>query len=64
MRTKPTAITELPSSPDDERRARMIRYSIAMGIRMVCIVLVRRAPGLVAADPRGRRDRRCPTSPS
>jgi len=39
MRTKPTAITELPSSPDDDRRARMIRYSVAMGIRMVCIVL-------------------------
>jgi hypothetical protein len=40
MRTKPIAITELPSSPDEERRGRMIRYSVAMGIRMVCIVLV------------------------
>ena len=40
MRTKPTAITELPSSPDDERRTRMIRYLVAMGIRVVCIVLV------------------------
>ena len=39
MRTKPTAITELPPSPDADRRARMIRYSVAMGIRMVCIVL-------------------------
>jgi hypothetical protein len=39
MRTKPTAITELPSSPDEERRGRMIRYSVAMGIRMVCIVI-------------------------
>ncbi len=40
MRTKPTAITELPSSPDVERRMRVIRYSVAMGIRMVCIILV------------------------
>jgi hypothetical protein len=40
MRTKPIAITELPSSPDEERHGRMIRYSVAMGIRMVCILLV------------------------
>ncbi|MEO8262213.1 MAG: DUF3099 domain-containing protein [Pseudolysinimonas sp.] len=40
MRAKPTAITELPPSPDDERRIRMIRYTIAMSIRLVCIVLV------------------------
>lgn len=39
MRTKPTAITELPPSPDDERRIRMIRYTIAMSIRMVCLAL-------------------------
>jgi MFS superfamily sulfate permease-like transporter len=40
MRMKTTAITELAPSPDDERRTRMIRYAIAMGIRMVCLVLV------------------------
>jgi hypothetical protein len=40
MRAKPTAITELPSSPEADRRGRMIRYGIAMGIRMVCIALV------------------------
>jgi len=39
MRTRPTAITELPPSPDDERRSRMIRYGIAMTIRMVCFGL-------------------------
>lgn len=33
----PSAITSLPTSPDDERRGRMIRYAVAMGIRMVCI---------------------------
>ena len=39
MRAKSIVITELPSSPDEDRRARMIRYSVAMGIRMVCLVL-------------------------
>jgi hypothetical protein len=39
MRTRPTAITELPPSPDDERRTRMIRYTIAMSVRMVCFGL-------------------------
>ena len=33
----PSAITSLPTSPDDERRERMVRYAVAMGIRMVCI---------------------------
>lgn len=40
MRTPSATITELPSSPEAERRLRMIRYSIAMGIRMACLVLV------------------------
>lgn len=39
MPAKPTAITELPPSPDAERRTRMIRYTIAMSIRMVCFAL-------------------------
>lgn len=37
---KQQSITSLPASPEAERRARMIKYSIAMGIRMVCIVLM------------------------
>ncbi|WP_255572790.1 MULTISPECIES: DUF3099 domain-containing protein [Cryobacterium] len=37
---KQQSITTLPPSPDEERRSRMIKYSIAMGIRMVCIVLM------------------------
>ena len=51
MRTKPTAITELPPSPDAERRSRMIRYSIAMGIRLVCIALVVLLPDLWKIAP-------------
>ena len=37
-RQSPT-ITTLPRSPEDDRRARMIKYSITMGIRIVCIAL-------------------------
>jgi hypothetical protein len=32
-------ITSLPLSPDEERRARVLRYSVAMGVRIVCVVL-------------------------
>jgi predicted tellurium resistance membrane protein TerC len=37
---KQQSITSLPLSPDAERRNRMIKYSIAMSIRVVCIVLM------------------------
>ncbi len=36
---EPQSVTNLSASPEDERRSRMIRYSIAMAVRMVCIVL-------------------------
>ena len=32
------SITSLPPSPEEERRARMIKYSVMMGIRVACIV--------------------------
>ncbi|KFF60033.1 hypothetical protein JF66_07050 [Cryobacterium sp. MLB-32] len=37
---KQQSITSLPVSPDAERRSRMIKYTVAMGIRVVCIVLM------------------------
>ncbi|WP_104134178.1 DUF3099 domain-containing protein [Cryobacterium sp. Y62] len=37
---KQQSITSLPVSPEAERRNRMIKYSMAMGIRVVCIVLM------------------------
>jgi hypothetical protein len=33
------SITALPRSPEDDRRSRMIRYAVTMGIRFVCVVL-------------------------
>jgi len=35
---KQQSITSLPLSPEEERRSRMVKYSITMGIRIVCIV--------------------------
>lgn len=40
MMKQQQSITTLPLSPDEERRRRMIRYTVTMGIRMVCIVLM------------------------
>jgi hypothetical protein len=37
---KQQSITSLPLSPEAERRNRMIKYSVTMGIRVVCIVLM------------------------
>ena len=39
------AITSLPPSPDDERKARMVTYAVTMGIRMVCIAACFVTPG-------------------
>lgn len=36
---QPQSITTLPESPDADRHRRMLRYLIAMIIRVVCIVL-------------------------
>lgn len=34
---QPAAITSLPPSPDEERRRRFVQYSVAMGVRLVCL---------------------------
>lgn len=33
------SVTSLGISPEDDRRSRIIKYSVAQGIRVVCIVL-------------------------
>ncbi|WP_096381233.1 DUF3099 domain-containing protein [Aurantimicrobium minutum] len=38
MKKKLQSATTLPPSPADERRIRMVKYTIAMSIRMVCII--------------------------
>lgn len=45
MKKAQQSVTSLPASPDHERHVRMIKYSVAMGIRMVCIVLLFVAQG-------------------
>ena len=39
MSKKQQSITSLPPSPDEERRAREIRYTVAMSVRVLCIIL-------------------------
>lgn len=39
MVRKSTTITTLPRSPEDDRRARMIKYTVTMVIRVICIAL-------------------------
>ena len=34
------SITSLPASPDEDRRKRMIQYTVAMSIRVVCVLLL------------------------
>lgn len=36
---EPQSITNVEESPKDDRRTRMLRYTIAMTIRVVCIIL-------------------------
>jgi predicted cobalt transporter CbtA len=38
VRMNKQSITDLPESPEDERRRRMIKYTVAMSVRVVCIV--------------------------
>jgi len=45
MKPASSAITSLPASPDEERRDRMIKYSVAMGVRLVCIAACFLVPG-------------------
>jgi hypothetical protein len=43
--SKHQSITSLPRSPEEDRRARMVKYSITMGIRLVCIFVCFLVPG-------------------
>ena len=36
---KPQSLTSIAQSPEHERRSRMLKYTLAMSIRVVCIVL-------------------------
>jgi hypothetical protein len=34
----PQSITSLPESPEVDRRRRMVRYGVAMGLRVACVI--------------------------
>jgi hypothetical protein len=42
---KTVSITELPPSPDHERHMRMLKYAVAMTVRVICIIVVVIVPG-------------------
>lgn len=42
---KPQSITSIPRSPDDDRRKRVVTYTIQMSIRVVCLVACVFVPG-------------------
>lgn len=43
--TPGAAITSIPASPAEERHTRMVKYAVAMGIRLVCIAACFVTPG-------------------
>jgi hypothetical protein len=45
MKQQPSTITSLPASPDDERRSRMIKYTVTMSVRVLCVVAMLFARG-------------------
>lgn len=45
MAKQQQSITSLPRSPQDDRRSRMIQYTVAMSIRTVCLLLCLVVPG-------------------
>ena len=51
MKHSRPALTTLPLAPDIERKRRMIKYSVAMGVRLVCVIVVIFVPGWWALIP-------------
>jgi len=39
MKKPQQSVTSLPPSPDEEQRKRVIKYTVAMSVRLVCVVL-------------------------
>ncbi len=39
MKKPQQSITSLPQSPEDERRGRVLKYTVAMSVRLLCVVL-------------------------
>lgn len=37
--SEPQSITSVAESPDDDRKRRMVRYTVAMVVRVICLIL-------------------------
>jgi hypothetical protein len=45
LANQPQSVTSLEVSPEEERRGRIIKYSIAQGVRVLCIIIAVLNPG-------------------
>ena len=45
MAGKPQSATSLGISPEEDRKARIIKYSVAQGVRVVCVLIAVMAGG-------------------
>jgi len=45
LANQPQSVTSLEISPEEERRGRIIKYSIAQGLRVLCIIVAVMNPG-------------------
>lgn len=45
---QPQSLTSIGQSPEDERRSRILRYSLAMSVRVLCIFLAMVVQGWLA----------------
>jgi hypothetical protein len=45
LANQPQSATSLEVSPEEERRGRIIKYSIAQGVRVLCIIIAVLNPG-------------------
>ena len=39
MASQPQSVTSIGVSPEEERRSRIIKYSVAQGVRVICIIV-------------------------
>ena len=45
MADKPQSVTSIGVSPEEERRGRVVKYTVAMSVRVVCLIVGVMFPG-------------------
>jgi hypothetical protein len=47
LATKPQSVTSVGVSPEEERRGRVIKYTVAMTVRVICLIVAVVYPGSI-----------------